>query len=120
LALAGLVSGYIQHAWERRVDLRVLDVMGKRDREWLRTFAREASGLVLVPVATGGIGGLILGYILTAFLNPLVFGWQLRFELGAHAIAESLSFVVISVVSMVGGGMLVVRRVRNSVGSRDE
>jgi len=120
LALAGLVSGYIQHAWERRVDLRVLDVMGKRDREWLRTFAREASGLVLVPVATGGIGGLILGYILTAFLNPLVFGWQLRFELGAHAIAELVSFVVISVVSMVGGGMLVVRRVRNSVGLRDE
>lgn len=120
LALAGLVSGYIQHAWERRVDLRVLDVLGKSNVEWLRTLAAEASGLVLVPVTTGGIGGFTLGYILTAFLNPLVFGWELRFELGAHVMAELLGFVVISILCMMGGGMLVVRRVRASVGLRDE
>ncbi len=120
LALAGLVSGYLQHAWERRVDLRVLDVQGLNRREWARVFCVEALGIVVVSVVIGGIGGVILGYILTEYLNPLVFGWRLRLNVGARVLIELCSFIVISVGSMVGGAMIVLRRVRRSVGLRDE
>lgn len=120
LALAGLVSGYLQHAWERRVDLRVLDVQGLNRWEWTRMFCAEALSIVVVSVVIGGVGGGILGYILTEFLNPLVFGWRLRFTVGVSVLIELLSFIVISVGTMVVGGMIVLRRVRQSVGLRDE
>lgn len=120
LALAGLVSGYLQHTWERRVDLRVLDVHGMSAREWSRMFCTEAFTIVLVPVVTGGIGGALLGYILTEYLNPLVFGWRLRFALGSGFLVESIGFMILSVILMLAGSMFVLRRVRRVVGLRDE
>jgi putative ABC transport system permease protein len=120
LALSGLVSGYLQHAWERRVDLRVLDVQGVNRWEWMRTFCAEALSIVIVSVGIGGVGGGILGYILTEYLNPLVFGWRLRFNIGALVLIELLGFIVLSVLSMLMGAMLVLRRVRRNVGLRDE
>jgi putative ABC transport system permease protein len=120
LALAGLVSGYLQHAWERRVDLRVLDVQGVNRWEWTRMFCTEALSIVMVSVVIGAVGGVILGYILTEYLNPLVFGWQLRFNIGAWVLIELLGFIVLSVASMLVGAMVVLRRVRRNVGLRDE
>lgn len=120
LALAGLVSGYLQHTWERRVDLRVLDVQGLNRGEWARVFCAEALSIVVVSVVIGGLGGGGLGYILTEYLNPLVFGWRLRFNVGAPVLIELCSFIIVSVVSMVVGAMIVLRCVRGSVGLRDE
>jgi putative ABC transport system permease protein len=120
LALAGLVSGYLQHAWERRVDLSVLDVQGLNHWEWTRVFCAEALSIVIVSAGIGGIGGGILGYVLTEYVNPLVFGWQLGFTVSMGVFVELLGFILVSVLSMLVGGMFVLQRVRRNVGLRDE
>jgi putative ABC transport system permease protein len=120
LAFAGLVSGYLQHAWERRVDLRVLDVQGASHGEWTIMFCVEAITIVAVSIVAGGVGGVMLGYILTEYLNPLVFGWRLHFDIGSAVVMELVGFMLICVVSMVAGALFVVRRIRRSVGLRDE
>jgi len=120
LALAGLVSGYLQHTWERRVDLKVLDVHGMNTYEWSRMFGIEAFSITLIPMVTGGLGGALLGFILTEHLNPVVFGWQLRFVIGARIFLEPLGFMTLSVALMLLGVMVVLRRIRSGVGLRDE
>lgn len=120
LAVGGLVAGYIQHIWERRLDLRVLDVQGMHRSEHFCMFCLEACCLVAIPIVAGGGAGLILGYTLTEYLNPLVFGWRLQFDSGASFGIEVATFALLSVASMVGGAMILLQVITKQVGLRDE
>lgn len=94
MALLGLVSTAAQHMWERRRELRVVEVLGVSHQELVGALTAEAVVVTGSSVVAGILGGIGIGWCLTEYINPLVFGWTLLFRVSLWPSVEALLFVV--------------------------
>jgi putative ABC transport system permease protein len=120
MALLGLVSTTAQHIWSRRRELRVAEVLGISRKRLVCALTIEALVVTVVAVVVGVTAGVGIGWCLTEYINPLVFGWSLAFQVSVWPCIESLVFV-----AAVGGATALVaarmvRRIVASVGLEDE
>jgi hypothetical protein len=58
----------------------------------------------MVAITIGLLVGMGLGWCLIEFINPLVFGWSLSFELSGLIFTQALLFIA----TLIGVGYLVV------------
>jgi putative ABC transport system permease protein len=95
IAMLGIVSTAIQHLWERRREFKTALIMGVSRTSLATSLAVESLGCALVALILGLVAGTLIGWCLTAYVNPLVFGWSLRFSPGIGPLLEALFFVVV-------------------------
>ena len=101
MALLGLLSTTAQYIWERRRELRVAYVIGVTRRVLVTSLTIEVvfvAGLAAIGGVIAGIviAGIIIGWCLTCYINPLVFGWALNFTVSPRPILEALVFLAVS------------------------
>jgi len=120
MALLGLVSTTAQHLWSRRRELRVSEVLGVSRGRLVCALTIEAVVVAASAVIVGVTAGVGIGWCLTEYINPLVFGWSLMFQISGWPCVESLVFVVAvgGVTALVAARM--VRQIVASVGLEDE
>jgi ABC-type antimicrobial peptide transport system permease subunit len=80
----------------------------------------EAVVVAASAVVVGVTAGVGIGWCLTEYINPLVFGWSLMFQVSGWPYVESLVFVAaVGVVTALVAARMV-RRIVASVGLEDE
>ncbi len=77
----GFVVSMLQLVWERRRELRTLQILGASAAELRRSVLLEACFIGLPAAILGIGGGLVLAWILVELVNPLAFGWTLSASL---------------------------------------
>lgn len=116
IAMLGIVSTSMQHLWERRRDFKTASVMGVPRSALARAVALESLVCVAVALIVGLAGGGLIGWCLTAYINPLVFGWSLVFSLSKDPFVEALLFstlvVFVTFICAHAALRLVARRVK--------
>ncbi len=120
MAILGLLSTTAQYTWERRRELKVAHVVGVTHTTLVASLTLEVAAVALMAIIGGVSGGVIIGWCLTAYINPLVFGWGLSFTLSARPIVEALMFVAGVVVAMWLLAQIMVGRIVRSAALGDE
>jgi ABC-type antimicrobial peptide transport system permease subunit len=95
MALLGLLSTLAQQIWERRRELKVVQVLGVSRPILTLALVIELFVSSIAAVAIGVIVGIGLGWCLIRYINPLVFGWSLSFGLSGSVFLEALLFLAI-------------------------
>jgi putative ABC transport system permease protein len=93
MALLGILSTAAQHIWERRRELRVSEVIGVSRWTLVAALTLEVAVVTCLSVFVGILGGLAIGWCLTEYINPLVFGWSLSFAVSKGPLVEAFLFV---------------------------
>jgi len=101
IALLGLLLSSLQHLWECRREIKTMHVLGFSPYQIIGAQVVEMTVVCALPVAVGLLGGVCLGWGLTALVNPRSFGWSLRFSLSPAPILIAMAFIV-SVALAVG------------------
>jgi putative ABC transport system permease protein len=114
VAIVGLISTSAQYLWERRREWKTLLVLGVPQRTLLRSVAIEAGGVTCAALLLGLCAGVAIGWCLTKYINPLVFGWDLNFFLSLTPGIEALLFGI----CVVGGVLLVSLRLFAFISAR--
>jgi putative ABC transport system permease protein len=120
MALLGLLSTTAQYIWERRRELRVAYVVGVSRRQLVAALTIEAVVVAGLAAVGGTIAGVMIGWCLTSYVNPLVFGWSLSFSVSLWPIGEAFFFVVCVGAAMVLVAQIMVSRIATSVSLADE
>jgi putative ABC transport system permease protein len=107
VAMLGLVSTSAQYLWERRREWKTLLVLGIPTRTLVCAVALEALGVTAASLLLGLCAGIAIGWCLTMYINPLVFGWSLSFSVSSAPGLEALLFSL----GVVGGTALVSARI---------
>jgi ABC-type antimicrobial peptide transport system permease subunit len=94
LAVLGLVSTSAQYIWERRRDCKTALVLGVSKETLTVSAVIEAAVVAVASCIVGLLGGTMIGWCLTSYINPQVFGWSLTFALSTTPCVEALLFVV--------------------------
>lgn len=94
IAMLGLVLASLQHLWERRREIKTMHVLGFSPGEIVGAHVVEAVVVCALPVMVGLIGGIGLGWGLTALVNPRSFGWSLEFSLSIIPAGIAVCFVL--------------------------
>jgi len=114
MAVLGLVVSALQLLWERRREVKTLVVLGASSVQLVGWSVLEGALVSLGPLALGVVMGTVMGWALTALINPISFGWTLEFSLSYAPLLVSVAFAVcvtgllVLTVSLAVGG--VVRR----------
>ncbi len=120
MALLGWLSTTAQYIWERRRELRVAYVVGVSRRSLVTSLTIEVVFVAGLAAIGGVIAGVIIGWCLTCYINPLVFGWTLNFTLSLRPILEALVFVGCVALAMMLLAQVMVGRIARSVALADE
>jgi putative ABC transport system permease protein len=120
MALLGIVSTAVQHVWERRREFRVSEVLGVTQGMLVGAVTIEAVVVSGAAVLVGIVGGTGIGWCLTEYINPLVFGWSLSFQVTVWPSIEACLFVMCVGVATPLVATRVVRRIVTTVGLADE
>jgi putative ABC transport system permease protein len=102
IAMLGLVSTSAQYLWERRREFKTLFVLGAPRAALFGAVAIEAAAVTSAALCLGLIAGVLVGWTLTNYINPLVFGWSLTFSLSWMPVVEAFVFYILVVVGSVG------------------
>ena len=120
LAVLGVASTGTQYLWERRKEFKTAGVLGVS--RWTLTIAvgLEAGCIATAAAVVGLLGGVAVGWCLTAYINPQVFGWSFPFSLSARPLVEAFCFLLcVCILCMVVARQLVAR-IMQSVRLNDE
>ena len=93
IALLGLVLASLQNLWERRREIKTMHVLGFSPRQIIGTQVVESTVVCALPVGIGLLGGVALGWGLTAFVNPRSFGWSIDFSVSVMPTLIAIAFV---------------------------
>jgi putative ABC transport system permease protein len=93
IALLGLGLSSIQSLWERRREIKTMYVLGFSSRQIIGAQVVEQTVVCMLPVMIGLVGGVALGWGLTAFVNPRSFGWSIDFTPSVIPMMIGLAFV---------------------------
>jgi ABC-type antimicrobial peptide transport system permease subunit len=120
MALLGVVSTVAQDLWDRRRELKIAAVLGVSHSSLSSAITIEVLAVTVSALLIGIAGGVGIGWCLTNYINPLVFGWSLYFSLSIWPFVEALLFVVsvACVTRLVAGRIL--KRIACSVSLEDE
>lgn len=77
ICAAGFVVTLLQLVWERRRELRTLELLGTSRFQLRSALIGEGALLALASSLIGIPGGIALALILILYVNPLSFGWTL-------------------------------------------
>lgn len=94
LALLGLVSTGAQYIWERRRELRIAEVIGVAPKTLMLSLVIETTLISAMATFVGVLAGIGIGWCLTDYINPLVFGWSLVFKVSLEPALESAAFLI--------------------------
>jgi putative ABC transport system permease protein len=101
LGVVGLLLATLQHLWERRRELKTLYLLGMTSWGMVLAFVYEGALVCVLPVGVGVLGGVMMGWGLTHYVNPLSFGWSLAFSFSLYPVFVSCLFVL-AVACVVG------------------
>lgn len=93
IALLGLVLASLQNLWERRREIKTMNVLGFSTGQIIGAQVAENTVVCALPVAIGLLGGVALGWGLTAFVNPRSFGWSIDFSLSVMPVLIAFAFI---------------------------
>jgi putative ABC transport system permease protein len=111
IALLGLISTATQHIWERRREIKIAEVIGVEPNTTVAALALETAVITTATTAIGLVAGLGIGWCLTKYINPLVFGWSLSFELSKLPVIEAVVFLsAVSLMTAVAA-LVMVRKI---------
>ena len=94
IALLGLLLASLQHLWERRREIKTMHVLGFSPYQIIGAQVVEMTVVSALPVCVGLLGGGVLGWGLTALVNPRSFGWSLHFSLSPTPALIAIGFIV--------------------------
>jgi len=94
LAILGLVSTGVQYVWERRREFKTASIIGVPRFTLALSVGVETGAVALAALVTGLITGSAIGWCLTRYINPYVFGWSLTFTLSTRPFAEAVLFLL--------------------------
>jgi len=94
IALLGLVLASLQHLWERRREIKTMHVLGFTPNEIVGVHVVESVVVCALPVLTGLVGGIGLGWGLTTLVNPRSFGWSLEFSFSLVPAGIAICFIL--------------------------
>lgn len=120
MALLGLVSTTAQHLWERRRELRVAEVLGISRCALVTSLTIEVVVVTTVAIGAGLVAGVGIGWCLTEYINPLVFGWSLSFRITEGPLFEGALFIVGVAAAVWPVASYMVSRIVRTVGLEDE
>jgi ABC-type lipoprotein release transport system permease subunit len=120
IAMLGLVSTCAQYLWERRREFKTLLVLGVSRGILCRSVAIEAATVSSAALLLGLVAGVLVGWTLTEYINPLVFGWSLTFSLSWVPVIEALVFYALVVLGSVGVSVKLFQLVASQVRLADE
>ena len=120
LALLGLVSTSGQYVWERRRELRVAEASGIPRINILWAVTIEALAVTGIASISGILAGIGIGWCLTTYINPLVFGWSLVFQISVRPIIEGFAFILFVGVSVALVARAMLGYIHKNVSLRDE
>jgi putative ABC transport system permease protein len=120
LALLGLVSTGAQYIWERRRELRIAEVLGITPKTLTLSLVIETALLSAVATLVGLLAGIGIGWCLTDYINPLVFGWSLVFKVGIVPVLESTAFLIAVIIASGLVSHLMVGKIVGSCRLEDE
>jgi putative ABC transport system permease protein len=118
--MLGLVSTCAQYLWERRREFKTLLVLGVPRRTLFGAVAIEAATVTSAALVLGLIAGVLVGWTLTEYINPLVFGWSLTFSLSWVPALEALVFYILVVVGSIGVSVKLFQLIASQVRLADE
>lgn len=93
IALLGLVLASLQNLWERRREIKTMHLLGFSPSQIVGAHVVESTVVCALPVAIGLVGGVALGWGLTAFVNPRSFGWSIDFALSLKPVVIAVGFI---------------------------
>lgn len=120
LAVLGLVSTGAQYVWERRRDFKTAQVLGASHSTLVLSVGFEALTVAVSALVIGLVGGVALGWCLTAYINPQVFGWSLTFSLSRTPVVEACGFLMGVVAVSIAVATILLRRISRRVRLADE
>lgn len=120
LALLGLVATIAQDLWERRKEIRVAEAMGTPVRTLVGMLCLEAVSITASAVVIGLLGGIAIGWCLTEYINPLVFGWSLVFCVSWGPCIEALGFIALVGIASACMTTVLIRHVMLTTSLQDE
>jgi putative ABC transport system permease protein len=94
MAVLGLVVSALQLLWERRREVKTLVVLGASSAQLVGWSVLEGVLVSLGPLILGVVMGTVMGWALTALINPISFGWTLEFSLSYAPLLVSVAFAV--------------------------
>lgn len=120
MAMFGLVSTSLQHLWGRRREFKTAQVLGVSRTVLAASIGLEAGIVTLAALCAGVVAGFVVGWCLTEYINPLVFGWSLAFSLTGGPFVEAVAFFALVVVCTVGLSLKMLKRIHDTVRLADE
>lgn len=115
IAILGLMLAALQHLWERRREIKTMHVLGCSPGQIVGAHVVESTVVCALPVLVGLMGGMGLGWGLTALVNPRSFGWSLTFSFSILPVIIALGFIVaVAVVVGVATTAFVSRTLREA------
>jgi putative ABC transport system permease protein len=109
IAVLGLATSTLQYMWERRAEVKTLLVLGAARSLVVRAAFLEAALVSVAVLAIGVCAGILLGWCLTCYINPLSFGWTLTYTVSWQCGVLGVAFLV-AVLSVIGLCAVVVVR----------
>jgi putative ABC transport system permease protein len=94
LAILGLVSTGLQYVWERRREFKTASIIGVSRATLALSVGFEVGSVALAALTVGLVTGVGIGWCLTSYINPNVFGWSLTFTLSLQPFAEAILFLL--------------------------
>jgi putative ABC transport system permease protein len=86
VCVAGLLVALFYQYQARVPEIQALRTLGVRPRE-LHIAAIIQCCISVVPgLIAGGVGGVIIGWVLVSYVNPITFGWSLHLQLAVYDI----------------------------------
>jgi putative ABC transport system permease protein len=120
IALLGLVLASLQNLWERRREIKTMHLLGFSPLQIVGAHVVESAVVCALPVAIGLVGGVALGWGLTAFVNPRSFGWSIDFSLSVTPVVIAVGFIVAVAVVTLAATRVVLKRTIEEATLSDE
>ncbi len=120
LAALGLMLAALQHLWERRREIKTMHVLGCAPREIVGAHVVESVVVCALPVLVGLAGGVLMGWGLTALVNPRSFGWSLTFGVSFVPLVIAIGFIAVVALVVAGATGLFLHRTIQEATLSDE
>jgi predicted lysophospholipase L1 biosynthesis ABC-type transport system permease subunit len=120
VALCGLVSTSAQYLWERRREYKTSNVIGVSTSTLANSVAIESAAVFGAAAIVGVVAGTGIGWCLSEYVNPLVFGWGLTFKFNLKPLVEALVFCVGGVAFTRIVAKLLIKRIYQHTSLADE
>jgi ABC-type antimicrobial peptide transport system permease subunit len=120
LAILGIVSTGAQYVWERRREFKTACVLGVSPRVLALSVGIETGGIAVAALLTGVVAGSGIGWCLTRYINPNVFGWSLSYELAVTPFIEAATLPLVTAGISTLIALRLIRVIMQSVRMADE